>query len=86
MHCAAVAPAGASLCCSEDGRRLLLFGGHDGGRLLNDVYVLELEQQRYVWTVLHPSGARGWEAAEALCMRMRTCVWRMAWQHVGITA
>jgi hypothetical protein len=33
---------GASLCATDDGRRLYLFGGHDGSQLLGDVHYLEV--------------------------------------------
>ena len=49
---------GASLCADEDGRRLYLFGGHDGARLLNDVHCLDAE--RLAWTAVAPlNGACG---------------------------
>jgi hypothetical protein len=41
---------GASLCATEDGRRLYLFGGHDGNGPLNDCYYLEVEQ--LLWSAL----------------------------------
>lgn len=36
------AGSGASLCATDDGRRLYLFGGHDGNGPLNDCYYLEV--------------------------------------------
>eukprot|EP00775_Hariotina_reticulata_P013491 gene13491-13616_t len=45
---------GASLCATEDGRRLYLFGGHDGTQLLSDCYYLEVE--RLMWSPINPSG------------------------------
>eukprot|EP00878_Enallax_costatus_P041461 GHUV01048247.1.p1 GENE.GHUV01048247.1~~GHUV01048247.1.p1 ORF type:complete len:624 (+),score=179.30 GHUV01048247.1:665-2536(+) len=45
---------GASLCATEDGRRLYLFGGHTGQRLVNDCYYLEVE--RLMWSQIHPTG------------------------------
>lgn len=47
-------PAGASLCATEDGRRLYLFGGHDGSGPLNDCYYLEVEQ--LLWSATQPAG------------------------------
>ncbi|KAF6250631.1 hypothetical protein COO60DRAFT_1681080 [Scenedesmus sp. NREL 46B-D3] len=55
--CYGLAPSarkGASLCATEDGRRLYLIGGHDGQQLLNDCYYLEVE--RLVWSQISPSG------------------------------
>jgi hypothetical protein len=45
---------GASLCTTEDGRRLYLFGVHDGNGPLNDCYYLEVEQ--LLWSALQPLG------------------------------
>ncbi|KAF8058062.1 GPA3 [Scenedesmus sp. PABB004] len=60
---------GASLCATDDGRRLYLVGGHDGRRHLppganprrrvwgspqNDVHYLDVE--RLVWSAVTPSG------------------------------
>jgi hypothetical protein len=45
---------GASLCATEHGRRLYLVGGHDGRKLLNDCYYLEVE--RLMWSQINPSG------------------------------
>ena len=42
------ARAGATLCASEDGRRLWLFGGNDGTASLNDLHCLDLEAR--TWT------------------------------------
>ncbi|WIA13348.1 hypothetical protein OEZ85_006930 [Tetradesmus obliquus] len=55
--CYGLAPSarkGASLCATEDGRRLYLVGGHDGRTLLNDCYYLEVE--RLMWSQITPSG------------------------------
>ncbi|KAL6758234.1 hypothetical protein V8C86DRAFT_2601400 [Haematococcus lacustris] len=41
---------GSTLCATEDGRRLYIFGGNDGERALNDVLFLELE--KLSWTLL----------------------------------
>lgn len=46
---------GATLCATEDGRRLFLFGGHDGSGPLNDCYCFEVQQ--LAWSCLRPSGA-----------------------------
>ncbi|KXZ54835.1 hypothetical protein GPECTOR_4g907 [Gonium pectorale] len=35
---------GAASTCTDDGRRLYVFGGHDGSRCLNDVHYLDLEK------------------------------------------
>jgi hypothetical protein len=45
---------GATLCATDDGRRLYLFGGHDGSQLLADVHYLEVE--RMAWSQIAPSG------------------------------
>lgn len=45
---------GASLCATDDGRRLYLFGGHDGNGPLNDCYYLEVEQ--LLWSATEPVG------------------------------
>eukprot|EP00879_Flechtneria_rotunda_P025407 GHRR01026999.1.p1 GENE.GHRR01026999.1~~GHRR01026999.1.p1 ORF type:complete len:354 (+),score=123.29 GHRR01026999.1:930-1991(+) len=45
---------GTSMCATEDGRRLYLFGGHDGTNLLNDCYYLEIE--RLMWSPINPTG------------------------------
>ena len=42
------ARAGASLCASEDGRRLWLFGGNAGSGSLNDLHFMDLET--HAWT------------------------------------
>lgn len=47
--------AGATLCATEDGRRLYVFGGHDGVRLLSCVYYLDTE--RSTWSNVAPTGA-----------------------------
>jgi hypothetical protein len=44
---------GATLCATEDGRRLYLFGGSDGSRALNDVYFLELEKLSWTFLPVH---------------------------------
>jgi hypothetical protein len=46
---------GATMCPSEDGRRLYVFGGHDGSRLLNDVFYCEVE--RGVWSPVNSGGS-----------------------------
>lgn len=55
MVCSGEPPSarvGASLCASEDGRRLWLFGGNAGGGSLNDLHFMDLET--HTWTqVLH---------------------------------
>ena len=43
------------MCPSEDGRRLYVFGGHDGSRLLNDVFYCEVE--RGVWSPVNTGGS-----------------------------
>lgn len=59
LVCACVfAHAGASLCATEDGRRLYLFGGSDGTRSLNDVVFLELEKLSWTYVAVHVSTAR----------------------------
>mmetsp|Transcript_33290 Transcript_33290/g.78947 ORF Transcript_33290/g.78947 Transcript_33290/m.78947 type:complete len:632 (+) Transcript_33290:204-2099(+) len=45
----------ATLVSAEDGRRLWVFGGHDGARCLNDVYVLEME--RLTWSYININSA-----------------------------
>lgn len=52
--CSTNRPAGASLCATEDGRRLYLFGGHDGNGPLNDCHYLEVEQ--LLWNSTEPAG------------------------------
>lgn len=54
QQCSTNRPAGASLCATEDGRRLYLFGGHDGNGCLNDCHDLEVEQ--LVWNSTEPAG------------------------------
>jgi hypothetical protein len=46
--------AGASLCATEDGRRLYLFGGHDGAGPVGDVRYLEVD--RMAWSEIAPAG------------------------------
>ena len=46
---------GASLCASEDGKKIYLMGGFDGSKPLNDIYIFETE--RKTWTSSTPSGA-----------------------------
>jgi hypothetical protein len=41
---------GASAVASENGRKMYLFGGHDGTKTLSDVHVLEME--RFSWSAL----------------------------------
>ena len=41
---------GATISATEDGRRLYVFGGNDGGKALNDVHFLELE--KLTWSML----------------------------------
>eukprot|EP00798_Chlamydomonas_sp_ICE-L_P017172 gene17174-23488_t len=43
---------GATICATEDGRRLYIFGGNDGCRTLNDVHFLDLE--KLTWSPLPP--------------------------------
>ncbi|KAI8462642.1 MAG: hypothetical protein J3K34DRAFT_499216 [Monoraphidium minutum] len=53
---AGAAPAprkGATLCATDDGRRLYLFGGHDGEQLLADVHYLDVE--RMAWSAVAPT-------------------------------
>ena len=54
---------GASLIVSDNGRRMYLFGGHDGTATLNDVHVLEVE--RFSWSLMGMLGTApaGREAA-----------------------
>jgi hypothetical protein len=56
---------GATLVASENGRKMYLFGGHDGSATLNDIHVLEVE--RFSWAVLGMIGQapEGREAAAA---------------------
>lgn len=42
------------MCATEEGRRLYIFGGHDGSKLLNDVYYLEVE--RLMWSPVSAAG------------------------------
>jgi tRNA wybutosine-synthesizing protein 3 len=46
---------GASICASEDGRRMYLFGGNDGSKALNDVYYLDLEKLHWNSVQVHVS-------------------------------
>jgi hypothetical protein len=46
---------GASAVASENGRKVYLFGGHDGAKTLSDVHVLEME--RFSWAALGMLGA-----------------------------
>jgi len=39
---------GHTLCQSEDGRNLWLFGGYDGTKYLNDLYILETERMEWI--------------------------------------
>lgn len=39
---------GASLTATEDGRRLYVFGGNDGSKVLNDVHCLEVEKLMWI--------------------------------------
>ena len=48
--------AGASICASEEGRRIYLFGGNDGTKALNDVHFLDLEKLQWCAVPVHVSG------------------------------
>lgn len=45
---------GATLCATEDGRRMYVFGGYDGYKALNDVHCLDVE--KLVWSAVSPLG------------------------------
>lgn len=45
----------ATLVSAEDGRRLWVFGGFEGTRCLNDVYMLEME--RLTWSYVNINSA-----------------------------
>ncbi len=51
---------GVSLCCSDDGRQVWLFGGYNGTSASNEIYVLETEN--FSWTSIQVSGARSPQA------------------------
>lgn len=53
-----MARAGASLSITEDGRRLYLFGGHDGTKALNDVHFMEVEKLAWNPLPVHVSPGR----------------------------
>lgn len=54
-------PSGASICATEDGRRLYVFGGNDGTKVLNDVNFLELEKLQWSVLPVHVGwGRKGW--------------------------
>jgi hypothetical protein len=42
------------MVASENGRKMYIFGGSDGVRSMNDVYVLEVE--RFTWSVVGITG------------------------------
>ncbi|KAG2424386.1 hypothetical protein HXX76_014595 [Chlamydomonas incerta] len=44
---------GAAATCTDDGRRLYVFGGSDGGRCLNDVHYLDLEKLTWSPVAVH---------------------------------
>lgn len=55
-HMLACVPcSGAALACTEDGRRLYVFGGNDGARALNDVYFLDMEKLAWNPVPVHVS-------------------------------
>lgn len=45
---------GATLCSTEDGSKIFLFGGHDGEEYLRDVYMLDLN--RTTWSSMSCQG------------------------------
>ncbi|GAX74227.1 hypothetical protein CEUSTIGMA_g1676.t1 [Chlamydomonas eustigma] len=56
VNCYGILPSarhGASICASEDGRRLYLFGGNDGSKALNDVHYLDLEKLHWNAVPVH---------------------------------
>ncbi|GBF88822.1 hypothetical protein Rsub_01723 [Raphidocelis subcapitata] len=53
---------GATLCATDDGRRLYLFGGHDGAGPLSDLHYLDAE--RLAWSAVAAAGAAAPEARE----------------------
>lgn len=46
------------MACTEDGRRLYVFGGSDGLRVLNDVHYLDLEKLTWSPVPVHVSPRR----------------------------
>ncbi|GLC41598.1 hypothetical protein PLESTF_000274300 [Pleodorina starrii] len=44
---------GAAATCTDDGRRLYVFGGNDGSRCLNDVHYLDLEKLTWSPVAVH---------------------------------
>lgn len=46
---------GASLVVTENGRKMYIFGGHDGTSTLNDIHVLEVE--RFSWALVGMLGS-----------------------------
>lgn len=44
---------GTSACASEDGRRIYVFGGNDGTKVLNDVFFLDLERLQWTYVPVH---------------------------------
>lgn len=72
---------GASLCATEDGRRLYLFGGNDGTRPLNDVLVLELEKLSWAHVPVHVGvwacTVCGWGLERSVSQR-----WELGRSHV----
>ncbi|KAG2490886.1 hypothetical protein HYH03_010803 [Edaphochlamys debaryana] len=44
---------GAATTCTDDGRRLYVFGGNDGSRCLNDVHYLDLEKLTWSPVAVH---------------------------------
>lgn len=90
---------GASLCATEDGRRLYLFGGSDGAHALNDVYFLELEKLAWCALPVHVSAGglvsdfilwgagacwgRCWPEVTTVCYGHRAC-WAASWGRAGV--
>lgn len=62
---------GAAAACTDDGRRLYVFGGHDGFRALNDVHYLDLEKLTWSPVAVHmgqpPEPREG--AAASICSK-----------------